>query len=301
QAVDFVLQGVPDHPPPPPAVPSSAGARGAHARAGDRGGDEGPTWSDYFARPGLLRALRVLAGLCRGHGGAQGLLMERGLLQKLHWMEGTSVSGEVGLLAETLLEAAVHDNEVTGEEVKRLRNETRTAKRKLAQARRERALKSMRVGTSLSGTGIPAPGPGNEVVAAAAAKVGGEAASGGATDASMPQASRDAGQDFGRSSSSSSSKRDSTGSGSVASSTPPWMSEMMGLEEETGLTCMVCHEGYKCKPKNILGVYVHARALPGQDLHEGEGDFLLSASQLGDARTDQGGRGSGSGGGERSF
>lgn len=25
------------------------------------------------------------------------------------------------------------------------------------------------------------------------------------------------------------------------------MSEMEGLEEETGLTCMVCHEGYKCK------------------------------------------------------
>lgn len=34
---------------------------------------------------------------------------------------------------------------------------------------------------------------------------------------------------------------------SRTSSTPTWMSEMMGLEEETGLTCMVCHEGYKCK------------------------------------------------------
>lgn len=33
----------------------------------------------------------------------------------------------------------------------------------------------------------------------------------------------------------------------AAASTPAWMSEMMGLEEETGLTCMVCHEGYKCK------------------------------------------------------
>lgn len=32
-----------------------------------------------------------------------------------------------------------------------------------------------------------------------------------------------------------------------ATSTPAWMSEMMELEEETGLTCMVCHEGYKCK------------------------------------------------------
>lgn len=39
---------------------------------------------------------------------------------------------------------------------------------------------------------------------------------------------------------------------SGSSSTPAWMSEMMELEEETGLTCMVCHEGYKCKVrKNV--------------------------------------------------
>lgn len=35
-----------------------------------------------------------------------------------------------------------------------------------------------------------------------------------------------------------------------AATTPAWMSEMMGLEEETGLTCMVCHEGYKCKVRH---------------------------------------------------
>lgn len=35
--------------------------------------------------------------------------------------------------------------------------------------------------------------------------------------------------------------------------TPAWMSEMMDLEEETGMTCMVCHEGYKCKVRHVLG------------------------------------------------
>lgn len=35
-------------------------------------------------------------------------------------------------------------------------------------------------------------------------------------------------------------------------STPAWMSEMMELEEETGLTCMVCHEGYRCKVREQL-------------------------------------------------
>lgn len=52
---------------------------------------------------------------------------------------------QVGLLAETLLEATAQDNAVTGAEVTRLREETRAAKRKLAQARRERALKAMGV------------------------------------------------------------------------------------------------------------------------------------------------------------
>lgn len=42
-------------------------------------------------------------------------------------------------------------------------------------------------------------------------------------------------------------KRALSGMSAAGSSTPAWMSEMMELEEETGLTCMVCHEGYRCK------------------------------------------------------
>lgn len=55
---------------------------------------------------------------------------------------------QIGLLAETLLEAAAQDNAFTRGEVNRLRDETRAVKRKLAQARRERALKAMGVRTS---------------------------------------------------------------------------------------------------------------------------------------------------------
>lgn len=54
----------------------------------------------------------------------------------------------MGLLSETLLEAAAQDNAETGAEVRRLRDETRAAKRKLAQARRERALKAMSMSTT---------------------------------------------------------------------------------------------------------------------------------------------------------
>ncbi|CAM9849580.1 unnamed protein product, partial [Choristocarpus tenellus] len=223
QAVDFVVQGVPASAPPPPS--SAATAQAATSTSG-------LSWAAYFERPGLPRALRVLAGLCRGHAGVQGLLAERGLLEKLHWMEGTSTSGEVGLLAEMLLEAVTHDNSVTGAEVKRLRNETRSAKRKLAQARRDRALKSMRIGTSITGVGIAGPALGNS--------------KGDQVDSSSPVNSGRAG---GRSTKSSNSGDGGGGRGqvTVTSSAPTWMSEMMGLEEETGLTCMVCHEGYRCK------------------------------------------------------
>lgn len=77
----FVLRDAPSVP------PSSSGANGDAGSAGD--------WKAYFARPGLPAALKMLAGLCRGHPTAQALLGERGLLKPLHWMEGTSTSGQV--------------------------------------------------------------------------------------------------------------------------------------------------------------------------------------------------------------
>lgn len=87
-AVAFVLQGAPSAPPHLSATSSSA------ASTGGSGSDSGD-WKAYFERAGLPAALKMLAGLCRGHAGAQGLLAERGLLERLHWMEGTSASGEV--------------------------------------------------------------------------------------------------------------------------------------------------------------------------------------------------------------
>ncbi|CAN0428545.1 unnamed protein product, partial [Ectocarpus sp. 8 AP-2014] len=77
-----------------------------------------------------------------------------------------------------------------------------------------------------------------------------------------------------------------------AAATPAWMSEMMSLEEEAGLTCMVCHEGYQCKPRAVLGVYVYAKPVLGKDLHELEGDFLLDPADL-PAATEAGAGGGG--------
>lgn len=71
---------------------------------------------------------------------------------------------KVGLLAETLLEAAAQDNPDTGSDVASLREETRKAKRMMAQARRERALKAMGMGSKVEREGAAKADAANEGV-----------------------------------------------------------------------------------------------------------------------------------------
>lgn len=95
-AVAFVLKEAPSVPPHLSAAgPLPAASSTANTGSGGSGGGGGGDWKAYFERAGLPAAMKMLAGLCRGHAGAQGLLAERGLLERLHWMEGTSTSGEV--------------------------------------------------------------------------------------------------------------------------------------------------------------------------------------------------------------
>lgn len=87
--MEFVLQDAPSVAPQISSGPASASG------GSSGGGSGGGSWKAYFKRPGLPAALKMVAGLCRGHAGAQASLAERGLLERLHWMEGTSTSGEV--------------------------------------------------------------------------------------------------------------------------------------------------------------------------------------------------------------
>eukprot|EP00611_Tribonema_gayanum_P021161 TRINITY_DN4019_c0_g1_i1.p1 TRINITY_DN4019_c0_g1~~TRINITY_DN4019_c0_g1_i1.p1 ORF type:complete len:601 (-),score=200.58 TRINITY_DN4019_c0_g1_i1:145-1920(-) len=59
---------------------------------------------------------------------------------------------------------------------------------------------------------------------------------------------------------------------------------MNALEEESGLACMVCQEGYVLRPAEPLGVYVYARCLQSQRLSDLEGDFLVKESSAAVAR-----------------
>merc|ERR1719354_559672 len=31
------------------------------------------------------------------------------------------------------------------------------------------------------------------------------------------------------------------------------------MKEETGLTCIICREGYQCEPKKVLGIYTFTK------------------------------------------
>ncbi|CAN0001822.1 unnamed protein product, partial [Phaeothamnion confervicola] len=130
-----------------PAAAAPAAALATLAAAG-RVTEE---WEEYFRRPALPAALRALTGLCRGHRSSQEALWRGGLLPVLHRAETTSVSGQVGLLAETLLEAVAEGNEPLAAELAALRARTREAKRLRAQQQRERALRAM-------GVKVPVPG-----------------------------------------------------------------------------------------------------------------------------------------------
>ncbi|CAM9374506.1 unnamed protein product [Chrysoparadoxa australica] len=179
---------------------------------------EADMWSSYFSKPALPKALRVLTGMCKGHAQSQNVLQACGLLPVLHQMESMASSGEVGLLAETLLESIALNNDKTTAEIQSLRDGSRAAKRLKAQQQREKALKAL-------------------------------------------------GQTKGKGK----AKASSTAMMS-------WMDEMENMEEEAGLTCMVCQEGYSCRPTDVLGLYLHAKLVPGSDLALLEGDALLAAS-----------------------
>lgn len=37
------------------------------------------------------------------------------------------------------------------------------------------------------------------------------------------------------------------------------------IEEEKGVSCIVCHEGYTFRPNDILGVYIYTKKIKIQD------------------------------------
>uniref|UniRef100_A0A7S2LBI9 E3 ubiquitin ligase UBR4 C-terminal domain-containing protein n=1 Tax=Leptocylindrus danicus TaxID=163516 RepID=A0A7S2LBI9_9STRA len=246
----FIMQDAPRLPPPwsPALNCSTIGAKRKRSKADTEALEE--QWRAYYSRePGLLMALRMLIGLCTKHGSTQTALVNcDGFVQLCHWMESTSISAandtsaaassssgetrnELGLVAETLLDALQEGNEYCKSKIKAARKATKDRKKELAEERRSRALVGMNI---------------------AALTSGGAAAFDKATESTSPSSNTVTTRRSAKVASADKSKE----ADSTAAAKPSWMAEMEAMEDEEGLTCAVCQEGRVFQPTELLGLYV---------------------------------------------
>ena len=280
----FLLRDVPLRPPPwSPALfgksylddPISNRTSGKRTQASNEKKEKErfeKKWKAYFQRSRLATSMRILISLATQHAPTQSLITRvstKGssggstkkesvsLLQALHWMESTSdkasaniALADLGLQAETLLDALQADNETGTSRIGSIRKKTRERKQEIALERRNRALLGMGSFSTLAGSGHAASANGSQKSpqsqhgsrsASVIAKVGGARAP------------------------SNSKRRVSNGAAALSASTstasvsvkPSWLAEMEAMEDETGLTCVVCQEGNKLQPSELLGLYVY--------------------------------------------
>jgi hypothetical protein len=193
-------------------------------------------WEAYYSRNGLIIGFKILIGLCNDHEQTQSYLGNDEntedkipLIVTAHWIESTSDKDGIntnglGILAETLLDNMMNNNDVVGRKISELRGKTRDRKKELAQEQRQKALAKM------SGLGNFTYSP-SETLQLGKAK--------------LPVLEH---------------PTKVTGSKSSANNAPfgdkpAWMLEMEAMEDESGLVCSVCQEGRNYKPSEILGLY----------------------------------------------
>jgi len=209
-------------------------------------------WMSYYARPGVLAALKIITGLCSSHATTQSHVASHdGFLQCCHWLESTSDNQEegiktsgIGLLAETLLDELSSGDSMVKDSVKAIRSATKLRKRKIAQMRRNKALLKMQSMSVSSSTQDGQSGSGSK---------GGNSVRETAASLFAPVLGlfRDSG-----SMNESSTKTTEGGEKKVASK-PAWLIEAESMVEEAGLKCAVCQEGRTLQPTSLLGLYVH--------------------------------------------
>jgi len=273
-AVNFLLQDIPSSPPPwsPALFPKDSKNTFEGKDKKDKSEYEQP-WRSYFKRPGLQKTFQILIGLCTRHGDTQNAIaQDRKMLCACHWIESTSIrdvgvegenatGGEVGLLAETLLDALKENNDQVGERIGSLRKATRERKKELAEERRNRAL----VGMSSFGpmTGISTGAPSSSSLSANRATTAARPPAITTSSAATSGFSSVIGMSLAALTSSSKGRTASNVSSKLSkpstSVTPSWMAEMEAMEDEEGLTCAVCQEGRTLQPTELLGLYAYAK------------------------------------------
>ena len=206
-------------------------------------------WKLYYNRTGLQTAFKILIGLSTEHHETQSYLStddrsskdkkkHMKLITAAHWIESTSDKDDIktnglGILAETLLDTMLHENEQVKSKIASLRKKTRDRKKELAQERRKKALSGMSAFGRLVGDGANEKSPNRGYLEGSASS----AKKKSVKTHSSPVITK------------------GKTSEKPAINKPLWMLEMEAMEDESGLTCAVCQEGRNYQPSEMLGLY----------------------------------------------
>lgn len=106
-------------------------------------------WKDFISKPALKYILRFLTGLATNHEATQ-LAVSAECIPIIHRLEQVSSDEHVGSLAENLLEALKSHPKVATR-IEEVREQTRTEKKRLAMAMRERQLGALGMRTNEKG------------------------------------------------------------------------------------------------------------------------------------------------------
>ena len=295
----FVLLNAPKEPPSwSPALTSKVKSRD-NANAKQQRDTNVKSWQHYYGRNGLHTAFRILIGLSTYHSATQCFLADitdqnphnalvdaatsnkQSFVMFIHWIESTSDhvvldinTRGLGLLAETLLDGLMENNNLVKEKINFLRRKTRERKKEIAEERRNKALVGMSSYGSLLKNSPEIKIPGDII--------------GDGNDTGHRALAFDIGsltscinETIELSSNNESSESVANTRIGVVSSThsneeselkkyptrksreikPAWMLEMEAMEDEDGLTCAICQEGRTLQPSELLGLYAYVKKI----------------------------------------
>jgi hypothetical protein len=210
-------------------------------------------WRALFGRLGIKTVYKILTGLCQHHAPMQRCLANvPRFLQCCHWIEATSdnpadniTTSGLGLLAETLLDEIGEGNSEVSAMVTSIRNETKVRKKAMALERRKATMLKMGVhigGVSSFGNNMTVQKAGPTAVNIL----------GSIGDVLAPKASS-------QSPSRTTQKGRQPKRKEEQDNKPGWLTEAESMVEETGLRCVVCHEGRTLQPKELLALYTFTK------------------------------------------
>ncbi|KAF6041006.1 ubr4 [Bugula neritina] len=106
-------------------------------------------WKEFVSRPVLPYVLRLLNGMCSGHAVSQ-VKVGEAMIAILHKLEHMSSHGQIGSLAENLMETLCQNDSVK-KQIQQIRAQTKAEKKRLAMAVREKHLSSIGMKTNKKG------------------------------------------------------------------------------------------------------------------------------------------------------